>query len=105
MSPAIFRIGVLISLCFPTSCAPAIRSEPSVLPEISPPIQRYKGLVSKLRQQYLSDPYLIGIGQADSEKAVTELARPEWLEAEAGSLSPQEPEPFTFEWSAVQAGI
>lgn len=32
-------------------------------------------------------------------------ARAERLKAEAGSLPRQEPEPFTFEWKAVQAGL
>ena len=32
-------------------------------------------------------------------------ARAKWLKAEAASLTRQEPEPFTFDWGAVQAGL
>ena len=67
--------SILIILCVLASCTPAIKSEPDALRDLTLPTEPQKGLFAKLRQQYPSDRYLIGIGQADSEKAATELAR------------------------------
>src|SRR2546430_11151844 len=67
--------SILIILCVLSSCTPAIKSEPDALRDLTLPTEPQKGLFAKVRQQYPSDRYLIGIGQADSEKAATELAR------------------------------
>jgi len=67
--------SILIILCVLASCTPAIKSEPDALRDLTLPTEPQKGLFAKVRQQYPSDRYLIGIGQADSEKAATELAR------------------------------
>src|SRR2546422_3962295 len=67
--------SILIILCVLASCTPAIKSDPDALRDLTLPTEPQKGLFAKVRQQYPSDRYLIGIGQADSEKAATELAR------------------------------
>lgn len=67
--------SILIILCVLASCTPAIKSEPDALRDLTPPTEPQKGLFAKVRQQYPSDRYLIGLGQADSGKAATELAR------------------------------
>ncbi|MGH7273768.1 MAG: LPP20 family lipoprotein [Nitrospiria bacterium] len=75
MSAMIAGIAMLVMCCVLTSCTPPIRSESGTLSDLPPAIEPYRGLIAKVRQQYPSDRYLIGIGQADSEKAATELAR------------------------------
>lgn len=66
--------SILIILCVLSSCTPAIKPEPDALRDLTP-TEPQKGLFAKVRQQYPSDRYLIGLGQADSGKAATELAR------------------------------
>ncbi|MGH7251635.1 MAG: LPP20 family lipoprotein, partial [Nitrospiraceae bacterium] len=67
--------SILIILCVLSSCTPTIKSEPDALRDLTPPTEPQKGLFGRVRQQYPSDRYLIGIGQPDLGKAATELAR------------------------------
>jgi len=65
--------GFLIALGFLAACASATKPEPDTLPESPSPV--YKDLISKVRQHFPADRYLVGIGQGTSDKAATELAR------------------------------
>ena len=80
MSSDIHKIGILATLYVLASCAPAVTSSESPTRSDFPAAtDSREHLFAKARQQYPSDRYLIGIGQADSEKAATELARADLL--------------------------
>lgn len=67
------HIGTLIALGFVAACASPTKPDHEYLLESPSPV--YKDLISKVRQQFPADRYLLGIGQGTSDKAATELAR------------------------------
>jgi hypothetical protein len=71
----ILKVGILAMFCLVTACTPysKVKSEPSESSELS--VGRQNDLIKKSRQRYPSSLYLIGIGQGESAKAATELAR------------------------------
>ena len=77
MSANFQRAGMLLVLCILAGCSPTPKMHQLTPSGLQPTTGPQDSLAAKVRQQYPSDRYLIGIGQADSEKAATELARAE----------------------------
>src|SRR5436309_3210521 len=75
MSSNSLRIGILLVLYTFYSCTASIKSDHRTSSDIPPTVESIKDVVTKARQLYPPHRYLIGSGQADSEKAATELAR------------------------------
>ena len=75
MSANFQRVGMLLVLCILAGCSPTPKMHQLTPSGLQPTTGPQDSLAAKVRQQYPSDRYLIGIGQADSEKAATELAR------------------------------
>jgi hypothetical protein len=75
MSLNSLRIGILLALCAFTSCTSSIKADHGATSDVPLALESNKGVVAKVRDVYPPHQYLIGIGQAYSEKAATELAR------------------------------
>jgi hypothetical protein len=75
MFTSILKVGILATFCLITACTSSLRikSEPVELPELT--VGPQKDLIEKARHRYPSGLYLFGIGQGESEKAASELAR------------------------------
>jgi hypothetical protein len=69
------RIGVLLALFTFASCSASIKSNHSATSDIPLAIESNKDVIAKDRDVYTRQQYLVGIGQANSEKAAAELAR------------------------------
>src|SRR5262245_47150995 len=79
MSSNRLRVGILLVLYTLTSCTASTNIERATVSQPSASPDSSKHLVSEIRQQYPSELYLIGVGEGNSEKAATELARADLL--------------------------
>ena len=75
MSSKSQTIGLLLAFCAVASCTASFKSDHAAPSDLTLAAESNKDVIAKVREAYTRHEYLIGIGQANSEKAAAELAR------------------------------